>query len=49
MAMNSGSDSLLRSRLKIRQLTLLAYLDEERSVLRATKALGMHSRPLPSS
>jgi len=39
--MNSGSCSLLRSRLKIRQITLLAYLEEERSVLRAAKALGM--------
>jgi molybdate transport repressor ModE-like protein len=41
MAMNSGSYSLIRSRLKIRQITLLAHLDEERSVLRAAKALGM--------
>jgi molybdate transport repressor ModE-like protein len=41
MAMNSGSYSLLRSRLKIRQITLLAHLDEERSVQRAAKALGM--------
>jgi len=39
--MNSGSHSLMRSRLKIRQITLLAHLDEERSVLRAAKALGM--------
>jgi len=41
MATNSGSHSLMRSRLKIRQITLLAQLDEERSVLRAAKALGM--------
>jgi len=41
MAISSGSHSLIRSRLKIRQITLLAHLDEERSVLRAAKALGM--------
>jgi DNA-binding transcriptional LysR family regulator len=41
MAMNSGSHALMRSRLKIRQITLLAHLDEERSVLGAAKALGM--------
>jgi DNA-binding transcriptional LysR family regulator len=41
MATNSSSHSLMRSRLKIRQITLLAHLDEERSVLRAAKALGM--------
>jgi DNA-binding transcriptional LysR family regulator len=33
--------SLLRSRLKTRQLTLLVHLDDERSVLRAAAAAGM--------
>ena len=41
MATNSGSVSLMRSRLKMRQLALLAHLDEERCVVRAAEAVGM--------
>jgi DNA-binding transcriptional LysR family regulator len=41
MAMNSSSCSLMRSRLKMRQIALLAHLDEERSVIRAAEAVGM--------
>ena len=33
--------SLLRSRLKTRQLNLLVHLDDERSVMRAAAAAGM--------
>lgn len=39
--MSSRSYSLARSRLKIRQLALLACLDEERCVVRAAEAVGM--------
>ena len=39
--MSSKSRSFIRSRLKIRQLALLAHLDEERCVLRAAEAAGM--------
>src|SRR3569833_1556099 len=35
MAMNPSSFSLMCSRLKMRQIALLAHLDEERCVLRA--------------
>ncbi len=41
MAMNPRSGSLIRSRLKMRQIALLAHLDEERCVLRAAEAVGM--------
>src|SRR5262245_16362840 len=37
----SRSSTLVRSRLKTRQIVLLAHLDEERSVLRAAEAAGM--------
>jgi len=41
MAMNPSSFSLMCSRLKMRQIALLAHLDEERCVLRAAEAVGM--------
>lgn len=41
MAMNSRSGSLIRSRLKMRQIALLAHLDDERCVMRAAEAIGM--------
>jgi DNA-binding transcriptional LysR family regulator len=41
MAMNPRSGSLIRSRLKMRQIALLAHLDDERCVLRAAEAVGM--------
>jgi len=39
--MNPRSGSLIRSRLKMRQIALLAHLDDERCVMRAAEALGM--------
>jgi DNA-binding transcriptional LysR family regulator len=41
VATNLKSRSFIRSRLKIRQLALLAHLDEQRCVLRAAEAMGM--------
>ena len=41
MAIHSGSYSLMGSRLKMRQIALLAHLDAERCVLRAAEAVGM--------
>src|SRR5581483_11024737 len=41
VAMSSRSCSLMRSRLNIRQLALLAHLAEERCVMRAAEAVGM--------
>jgi DNA-binding transcriptional LysR family regulator len=41
MAMNPRSGSLIRSRLKMRQIALLAHLDDERCVMRAAEAVGM--------
>jgi DNA-binding transcriptional LysR family regulator len=41
MAMNPRSGSLMRSRLKMRQIALLAHLDAERCVMRAAEAVGM--------
>jgi DNA-binding transcriptional LysR family regulator len=41
MGTNSSSFSLMRSRLKMRQIALLAHLDEERCVARAAEAVGM--------
>jgi DNA-binding transcriptional LysR family regulator len=41
MAMSSSTGSIIRSRLKMRQIALLAHLDEERCVLRAAQAIGM--------
>ena len=41
MAMSSRTGSLIRSRLKMRQIALLAHLDEERCVVRAARAMGM--------
>jgi DNA-binding transcriptional LysR family regulator len=41
MGVNSGSFSLMCSRLKLRQIALLAHLNEERCVLRAAEAVGM--------
>jgi DNA-binding transcriptional LysR family regulator len=41
MKMNSGSFSLVCSRLKMRQIALLAHLNEERCVIRAAEAVGM--------
>jgi DNA-binding transcriptional LysR family regulator len=41
MAMNPRSDFLIRSRLKMRQIALLAHLDDERCVMRAAEAIGM--------
>ena len=41
MAINPGSGSLIRSRLKMRQIALLAHLDDERCVMRAAEAVGM--------
>jgi DNA-binding transcriptional LysR family regulator len=41
MAMNPRSGAVMRSRLKMRQITLLAHLDEERCVMRAAEAIGM--------
>ena len=41
MAMNPRSGSLIRSRLRMRQIALLAHLDDERSVMRAAEAIGM--------
>src|SRR3569833_3830556 len=41
MAMNPSSFSLMCSRLKMRQIALLAHLNEERCVLRAAEAVGM--------
>ena len=37
MAMSSRTGSLIRSRLKMRQIALLAHLDEERCVVRAVR------------
>jgi len=39
--MSSRTGSLIRSRLKMRQIALLAHLDEERCVIRAAEAIGM--------
>src|SRR5436305_2022769 len=39
--MSSRTGSLIRSRLKMRQIALLAHLDEERCVIRAAQAIGM--------
>lgn len=41
MGVNSGSFSLLCSRLKMRQIALLVHLNEERCVIRAAEAVGM--------
>ena len=41
MGVNSGSLSLVCSRLKMRQIALLAHLNEERCVVRAAQAVGM--------
>jgi DNA-binding transcriptional LysR family regulator len=41
MATNSSFYSLIGSRLKMRQIALLAHLDTERCVLRAAEAVGM--------
>jgi DNA-binding transcriptional LysR family regulator len=41
MAMNTRSGAVIRSRLKMRQIALLAHLDEERCVMRAAEAIGM--------
>ena len=48
MAMNARSGSLIRSRLKMRQIALLAHLDDERCVMRAAEAIGM-TQPAASS
>ena len=36
-----SQSTLIRSRLKTRQIVLLVHLDEQRSVLRAAEAAGM--------
>lgn len=41
MAVNSGSFSLVCSRLKMRQIALLVHLNEQRCVVRAAQAVGM--------
>ena len=41
MAMSFDNGSLIRSRLKMRQIALLAHLDEERCVVGAARAMGM--------
>lgn len=41
MAMNPRAGSLIRSRLKMRQIALLAHLADEHCVMRAAEAVGM--------